>query len=118
MVPVDGAEEVLPVDEAVEVLPVDGAEEGIFISQMISDLLNIPRLKITCKVDSKSLVDALESSKQVDGKRLRIEIAILKEMIQKEEISKVSWVPTTHQLSNCLTKGGANAKCLLETISC
>ena len=61
---------------------------------------------------------SLITSKQVDGKRLRIEIAILKEMIQRKEIAKVSWVPTAQQISNCLTKGGANAQSLLETISC
>ena len=97
---------------------VDGAEEAIYISQLISDLLKIPRLKITCKIDNKSLVEAIQSSKQVDGKRLRIEIAILKEMLQNEVISKISWVSTNNQLANCLTKGGANSQHLLEAISC
>ena len=95
----------------------DCAEEGYHLAGLISELFNIPRLKVYCYVDNKSLVDALKSSKMVEGKRLRVEVAVLQEMIAKREISDVIWVPTASQLANCLTKGGVSAKSLLEAIS-
>ena len=96
----------------------DCAEEGVHLSSLISELLNIPKLQVYCKVDNKSLVDALQSSKLVEGKRLRVEIAVLQEMLDKKDLAAVTWVPTSTQLANCLTKGGVSAKSLLETIAC
>ena len=95
----------------------DGAEEAIHISGLIVELISGEKLDIKCLVDNKGLVDALYSNKQVEGKRLRVEIAALKEMMEKREISKVEWVPTTAQLANCLTKGGASAVSLLQAVA-
>lgn len=96
----------------------DCAEEACHIANMISDILGTPKLKVSCEVDNKSLVEALYSKKQVDGKRLRVEIAILQEMMSMGEISKVEWIPTASQLANSLTKGGTSTKALLEAVAC
>ena len=37
-------------------------------------------------------------------KRLRIEMAILREMIKKKEIAEISWIPTDVQIADSLTK--------------
>ena len=95
----------------------DCVDEAIHITGLISEILNIPMLKIYCYVDNRSLVDALKSSKPVDGKRLRIEMAVIKEMISKHEIESVTWIPTSSMIANCLTKGGASVKTLLQAIS-
>ena len=72
----------------------DGAEEATHISSLISELFNVKKLEIKCLVDNKGLVEALYSNKQVEGKRLRVEIAALKEMIETQEIAGVDWVPS------------------------
>ena len=95
----------------------DGAEASIYVSYIISDIMNIERLPIHCYVDNKSLVDSLYSSHQVDEKRLRIDLAVIDDMLQKSEITKVHWVDTTQQLANCMTKRGASSTRLMEAIS-
>ena len=94
----------------------DCAEEALHMANLIKDVLNVDKIDIVCKVDNKSLVEALYSNKQVEGKRLRVEVNILKEMINRKEILQVKWIPTNLQLANCLTKGGASAKSLLQAI--
>ena len=95
----------------------DCVEEAVHLSSLISELFKIPKLDVRCFVDNRSLVEAVNSSKPVEGKRLRIEISILKEMISRSEISSINWIPTGEMLANCLTKMGASSKSLLEAIS-
>ena len=39
-------------------------------------------------------------------KRLRIEMAVLREMLERKEITEISWVPTDTIIANSLTKKG------------
>ena len=94
------------------------AETAFFIAKIISDLVNIPPPKIFCHVDNQSLVDALYSSKLVDDKRLRIDIAALQDMISRGELHGVKWVSTKAQLADCLTKAGVSTDQLRRVISC
>ena len=94
----------------------DCAEAAVYIAHIISDMLNIEFNNVICYVDNKSLVDSLHSSKLVEDKRLRIDLAVLQNMMECGEISKVLWVDTKQQLANCLTKRGASTVSLLETI--
>ena len=57
-----------------------------------SKLLNKGHRKIKCFVDNKDLVKAIKSTKLVVDKRLRIEIASIKEMFDKGEICLVIWL--------------------------
>ena len=95
----------------------DAAESGIFVASMIGELLNIGsyRPTVKCFVDNKSLVETLHSTRNVDDKHLRINIAVLREMIEKRDIT-VSWVQSAKQLANALTKRGADASLLLSVI--
>ena len=94
----------------------DCAEAAVYIANILQDLTGIV-LKICCRVDNKSLVDSLYSSKNVEDRRLRIDIDVLQDMIERKEIAEVSWVATQLQLANCLTKRGASTTELLEAIS-
>ena len=90
---------------------VEGAEVSFYIASIIKEITKMKEeMPIQCKVDNKSLVDALSSSKQVDDRRLRIDIAVLDEMLEKKEIHNVFWVDTTSQLADCLTKRGASTE--------
>ena len=74
-----------------------------------------PRLfPIICKTDSAALHSAVHSNTQILDKRLRIETAILREMLGRKEIASISWVPTTEQLADALTKAGVPSWKILQ----
>ena len=86
----------------------DCTEATVFLVNVMSRILFSKPIKIDCYVDNKSLVDALYSSRNVDDRRLRIDIAVLQDMIERNEINSVSWVDAFYQLADCLTKRGAS----------
>ena len=95
---------------------IEGAEAAIYIAQILSCVTSCNKLKVYCYVDNKSLVDTLNSIKKVEDKRLRIDLAVIENMIANEEICKVSWIPSQQQLADCLTKRGVSTECLRSTI--
>ena len=95
---------------------IDAAEAGVYIKEVVKELINVS-MPIICLTDNKSLVDVIDSKKNVDDKRLRIDIAVLKDMLERKEISTIQWVSTTMQLANSLTKLGAPAGQLRAAVS-
>ena len=55
-------------------------------------------------VDGKSIVQAIHSTALVDDKKLRRDISINKQMLNKKEVASVSWCPGMEQLADCMTK--------------
>ena len=74
------------------------------------------RISIEGITDCHSLFDSVNSSKAVSDKRLRIEMAMLREMQDRGEM-KLSWTETHNQLADALTKRGANPLKLLNVLS-
>ena len=101
-------------------IQVECAEAAFWIKSLLEEILNPPNkepkicIGIECITDNHQLYDGVLSIKPVTDKRLRIDLALIKEMINKKEISKLNWVRGSHQLANCLTKAGAFSKSLLE----
>ena len=96
----------------------DGAEAAHFIASIISHLLIIPPIKIACYVDNLSLANAIYSSKLVEDRRLRIDIAVLQDMMKRGELDGVKWVRSEDQLADSLTKRGVSTERLRKAISC
>ena len=96
---------------------IDCAETAVYISHIMKELCNCVTIPVHCYIDNKSLVDVLESKKNVEDKRLRIDVAVIRDMLQKKEISSIHWVSTNNQLANCLTKRGASAQELRAAVS-
>ena len=94
----------------------EGAETAVYVANIIKSIIR-SHLSISCYVDNRSLVDALSSSKQVDDKRLRIDLAVLEDMLARKEITDVRWVPSSLQLADCLTKRGVSPERLRAAIS-
>ena len=82
----------------------DGIDGAIFVNALLSEIYfgNTRSLPIEFITDNQSLVDALKSSKYVSDKHLRIEIGIVKEMVENKQISKL---------------GGLNQRSRLQTYS-
>ena len=74
------------------------------------------QISIEVYTDSKSLFDALNSKENVTEKRLRIDIALVREMMDLKIITKLHCIDSKSQLANALTKKGACTKELLDTI--
>ena len=74
-------------------------------------------MPIEAIVDNKNLHSIIYSTKLISEKRLRIDIATIKEMLSRGEIYKITWKQTTFQIANCLTKKGASCDCLFRIIT-
>ena len=61
-----------------------------------------------CFVGNSHLVEVIKSIKLVADKRLKIEIANIKEMLNKEEICSVTWLMSNDQIAKCQTKRSAS----------
>lgn len=93
----------------------DGLETAIFVNGMIEEIFG-KRLGVHAVTDNRSVVEAINSTTMVDDKRLRREISAIKEMLSKDEVCEISWVPGREQLADVLTKRGVNGCKLLQVI--
>ena len=73
-------------------------------------------IKIIAKTDSRGLHTALYSTKAVQDKRLRVDIASLREMLERQELDQVCWIQSSDQLADCLTKKTASSESLLNVL--
>ena len=94
---------------------VEGLEECIYLREVLEEIGGF-LLSILALVDSKSLCDAIYSTKLVDDKRLRIDIAALQQLCGQKKIEEIKWCTSEKQLANALTKRGASATQLLEVL--
>ena len=95
----------------------EGAEAGVYLANILKEVLGVKMATVSCITDNKSLVDSLYSTKRVDDKRLRIDMAVLRDMIDREEVFSVSWVDTHKQLADCMTKRGASTERLRAALT-
>ena len=90
---------------------VEAAEACFLIKSQLAKLLQASKEEIIteCITDSQSLQDICCSAKNIENRRLRVDIVILREMLAKN-------VETSSQLSDCLTKSGASTALLLDAL--
>ena len=69
-----------------------------------------------CYTDHKSLVQMVNSTKTLTEKQLKVDICIIREMIEKHEVKQISWCDSSSQLADCLTKAGASCEKLLRVL--
>ena len=94
----------------------DGADAGYLVASHLTELFRLKSFpEICCFVDNVSLKDTLNTSTIVSDKRLRVDIARLREMVFRKEI-KVSWVEGKRQIADALTKRGASTEKLIHVL--
>ena len=96
---------------------VEGAGTAVYMAGILKQLIGNVDVKILCYTDNKSLVESLLSSKQVNDRRLRLDINVIENMLARGEITKVIWVSSKDQLADCLTKKGVCTDKLQAIIS-
>ena len=94
----------------------DGADAAYLIASHLVELFGLKTFPdIHCFVDSVSLKDTLNTTTIVTDKRLRVDIARLREMVFRTEI-KVFWVEGKRQIADALTKHGASTEKLIHVL--
>ena len=97
---------------------VSALDEAFLISNMFSELLfqNRETIPIEAVTDSRSLYESAHSTKSLENRRLRIDMSILREYITNEKC-QITWVSTSDQLADILTKRGVDNSKLISHIS-
>ena len=81
----------------------DGVEAVLYVRELYKELYG-HYSPIDVYTDNKLLIEALKSSKYVNEKQLRIDIAALKECLSKNQIQITTWINSKDQLADVLTK--------------
>ena len=95
----------------------EASDVGFLVSTQVQEIFCLPTLpRVICYTDSHSLADTLVTTKVISDTRLKVDVARLREMIDKEEI-KVEWVDGKHQIANALTKRGASTASIIKALN-
>ena len=87
------------------------ADNAVFLARVVKEIYSGRRgynqLDVELKTDSKSLLDTLESTKQVEEKLIRPVVTNLKEMITRKWITSMKWIGSENCHADVLTKKGS-----------
>ena len=88
---------------------VESLDTAFLLSSIIGEILCNKKdkgIEMNLSTDTKSLLDAINTSNVIFDKRLRVDIAALREMHGKNEFM-LHWTECSQQLADALTKKGA-----------
>ena len=92
-----------------EALSVGEVIEGvIYFNRLWEEIMGEGKLKAVVRTDSRTLTTAIKSSTGVSSKRLKIEIAAIRESVESGEVQEVQWVEGKKQIADVLTKAGVS----------
>ena len=90
---------------------------GHLVSEFYYDNHKTNHIPIRCFTDNRSAYDNIHSTKQVKSKRLRIDMAEIKRMLEVGEVAAVDKVFSKDQLADSLTKQDVKND-LLDIVEC
>ena len=95
----------------------DKKETTQLMRVILAEILAVSPLElpIMAHCDSWNLYQALHSTKMVEDKKLRVDIAQVKESVERENV-EVRWVTGDRMIADCLTKKGTNGAGLLDVL--
>ena len=91
------------------------SETCYWLSHIIKELIDDSLETTEIFTDNKSLYEAAHSTTSVEEKRLRVDIAAIRQSVLRKEFN-LKWIDTKQQLADSLTKQGADVTKLLETL--
>ena len=98
----------------------EGAESSFMMKSFISEIYQLPSaesIQITCVTDNnQSFHGAAYSTKTITDRRLKDDMCVVRDMLQRSEIHRILWTEAGKQLSDCLTKKGASSVALLKAL--
>ena len=93
-----------------------GLEDAFYIKTIIKEVTQLD-LTIQAFVDHKGAVQSINSTNSMVDKRLRVDTAAIRQMIERGEVGSVSHCAGKDQLADALTKRGADGRTLLNLIN-
>ena len=96
----------------------EALEANYYYRKMVEDMIEHPSktIPLVAYIDNKSVIEALSPSKLVDDTRLRVDIAAIRESMERNDVSDIKWCSGKLQLANCMTKQGASGYELLSIL--
>ena len=97
----------------------EGLEEAIVLRDLLLEMTGMPTdmLEIEGFVDNHDTVEAIRACKNFHkGKRIGLEVAKIKEMLDRQEVKNVTWLPKELQIADCLTKRSSSKIPLLQAL--
>ena len=98
-----------------ETLAAVEALDGAYLLSAIGTEILGRDLDINLYTDNKSLFDAINTTNVMLDKRMRVDIASLREMSENNEVS-FFWIESKYQLADVFTKKGASKKKLIDVL--
>ena len=95
---------------------VEALDSAYLIEKLCCELFCNSKINVEMYTDNRSLYDAIHTTNLMVDKRLRVDIASLREMFENEEVS-FHWLSSKHQIADVLTKKGASKKILIEALA-
>ena len=94
-----------------------GLDHATYLRAILAEILGVDQLKIPIIgiTDSNNLYEAIYSTKFVEDKKLRLDIAQIQEDVEREKV-EIKWVRARDMLADCLTKAGVKADPLMTAI--
>ena len=93
---------------------IEGVDSAILLQHQIQEIFDFsPEIQVY--TDSKSLHQAVHTSKVMTDKSQRIIISYLRQFVENNEIS-ISWIEGNNQIADTLTKLGASPYQLREVL--
>ena len=96
----------------------EGLKANVYYRQMLEDILGnkSKSIQIEAYVDNKSVIEAFLSTRMVEDKSLRVDVAGIQELLELHDMNRIQWVPGHLQLANVMTKQGASGFHLLSVL--
>ena len=97
-----------------------GIEDCIFISRMFHEIYSGKvggQIDVDMKIDSKTLLDSINSTKQVDEKTMRHIVAWIKQQVEAKYVKTIDWVSSQEMLADVFTKKNVNGDPILTVVT-
>ena len=96
----------------------EGLEASVYYRQMLEEILGIKSksIQIEAYVGNKSVIEAIISTRMVEDKRLRVDVAAVQEVLKLHDINRIQWILGHLQIANVMTKQGASGFHLLSVL--
>ena len=94
---------------------IESIDASVWIYNILYEIFGNDIETTVIKTDNKSLFEVAHSTKASEEKRLRVDIAAIRECILRKEID-VQWIEKHAQLADILTKQGADNRILVRAL--
>ena len=95
-------------------------EESIFLSRTLNKIYTGSvggHIPIDLRIDSKTLMDSINSTKQVDIKTICHIVAWIKIQREKSFVRSIDWISTEDMIADIFTKKNVNTDDILRVVT-